>query len=157
MKKSILKLAVATLLGAAVIAIPSTLRAQDTNGASAGSSTSSTADASSPSKFYGPITAVDTNAMTFTVGDQTFTVTGESHLTKNSQPATLADAVVGEPARGSYTKGSDGKLDITKVRFGKGGGKKGGSGGKSGGKKNKESSGSTPDSSTSTNAPSSGQ
>ena len=47
--------------------------------------------------------------------------------------ATLADAVVGEPARGSYTKSSDGKLNVTKVRFGKKPG-----GGKGGGKKSKD-------------------
>ena len=39
-------------------------------------------------------------------------------------------AVVGEPARGTYTKKSDGTLDVTKVRFGKkSGGKAGGTGG----------------------------
>ena len=141
MKKSFLKLAAATLLGAAIIAVPTLIRAQDTNGTSA----SATPEATGPAKFYGPIVAVDTNAMTFTVGDQTYSVTSESHLTKDSKPATLSDAVVGEPARGSYTKGADGKLDITKVRFGKGGGKKGGSG-KSGGKKKT-------DSETSTNTP----
>jgi hypothetical protein len=150
MKKSFLKLAAAALLGAAVIAVPTLVRAQDTNGTSA----SAAPDATGPARFYGPVVAVDTNAMTFTVGDQTYSVTSESHLTKNNQPATLADAVVGEPARGTYTKGAGGKLEITKVRFGKGGGKKAGSGGgKSGGKKKKDSSGSTPDSATNTNTP----
>ena len=117
MKKSIVKFIAATLLGVVIVAIPSLSRADDTNSAAAG-----------PAKFYGKISAVDTNAMTFTVGDQTFVVTGESHLTKDGKAATIADATVGEPARGSYTTGNDGKLDVTKVRFGKpsGGGKKGG-------------------------------
>ena len=130
MKKTILKIAAAMLLGTAIIAIPTASRADDTN----------TPAAAGPAKFYGKMTAVDTNAMTFSVGDQTFTVTSESHLTKDGKPATIADATVGEPARGTYTTGSDGKLDITKVRFGKGGG-----GGKKGGskKKNSESSGSS--------------
>lgn len=119
-----LKFAAAALLGAAIIALPTLSRA------AAGSSTNS---AAGPAKFYGKITAVDTNAMTFTIDDQTYVVTSESHLTKDGKAATIADATVGEPARGSYTTGSDGKLDITKVRFGKGGGGK--SGGKSGGKK----------------------
>ena len=48
----------------------------------------------------------------------------------DDKPATIADAVVGEAARGSYTKSSDGKLNVTKVRFGK----KTGGGGKAGGK-----------------------
>jgi len=87
-------------------------------------------------RFYGAITAVDTKANTFVVDGQTYTVVGESQMTKaadNSQ-ATLADAVVGEPARGSYTKAADGTLRVTKVRFGKKTGGKSG-GGKSGGKK----------------------
>lgn len=82
-------------------------------------------------KFYGTVSAVDVNAMTFVVDDKTYTITGESQMTRAGKTATLADAVVGEPARGSYTTGSDGKLDVTKVRFGKK------TGGKSGGKKNK--------------------
>jgi len=122
------KIMAATLLGAAIIAIPTFARADDTNAPSA----------AGPAKFYGKMSAVDTNAMTFTVGDQTFTVTSESHLTKDGKPATIADATVGEPARGTYTTGADGKLDITKVRFGKaGGGKKGGA---KGGSKKKDSS-----------------
>jgi hypothetical protein len=91
-------------------------------------------------KFYGVVTAVDTAAATFVVDGQTYHVTAESHLTKaaDDKVATLADAVVGEPARGSYTKNADGQMNVTKVRFGKkvGGGKPGG--GKAGGKKNAE-------------------
>jgi hypothetical protein len=127
MKKTILKIAAATLLGAALIAIPTVSRADD--------STNTAPAAAGPAKFYGKISAVDTNAMTFTVDDQTYVVTSESTLTKGGKPATIADATVGEPARGSYTTGSDGKLDITKVRFGKGGG-----GGKKGGSKKKKDS-----------------
>ena len=48
-----------------------------------------------------------------------------------------ADAEVGQPARGSYTKTSDGTMNITKVRFGKKSGA-GGKSGKSGGKKKSE-------------------
>jgi hypothetical protein len=78
---------------------------------------------------------VDTNKMTFTVGDQTFKVVAETQMVdKNDAKATLANAVVGEPARGTYTKASDGTLNVTKVRFGKKAGGKAG-GGKSGGKK----------------------
>src|SRR3954464_13520557 len=71
-------------------------------------------------KFYGSMTAVDAKAGTFTVGDQTFTVTKESQLTKaDGSTASITDATVGEPARGTYEKGADGKLNVTKVRFGK--------------------------------------
>jgi hypothetical protein len=134
MKKTLLQLAGATLFGAALIAVPSFSRADD--------STAKT-EASGATKFYGSVTAVDTNAMTFTVNDETFTVTSDSKMTNSDTNATLADAGIGEPARGSYVKGSDGKLDITKVRFGKK------TGGKSGGKKKKSAD--TTD--TSTNAP----
>jgi hypothetical protein len=98
--------------------------------------TSPSADQPGPNKFYGTVTAIDANAKTFTVDNQTYAIVPESQITKaaDDKPATIADAVVGEPARGSYTKSSDGKLNVTKVRFGK----KTNGGGKSGGKKNKE-------------------
>jgi hypothetical protein len=134
MEKRLIKITLLTLLTAAIAGMTTLVRADDTD-------TNTAAADNKPLKFYGPVTAVDTNAMTFTVGDQTFTVTGESQMTRNGKTATLADAVVGEPARGSYTKSADGKLDITKVRFGKK------SGGKAGGKKNKNSA------ATDTNAP----
>ncbi len=142
MKNQILKTTVLAVLTAAMAGMPGLLRADDTNAAASSATAPAASDQPGPSKFYGPMTAVDTNAMTFTVGDQTFTVTGESQMTKDGKSATLADAVVGEPARGSYVKSSDGKLDVTKVRFGKKTGGK--AGGKSGGKKKKtETEGST--------------
>jgi hypothetical protein len=131
MNKRLLKLTLITLVAAAVTALAPSSRADDTTAPATPS------DQSSKLKFYGPITAVDTNAMTFTVGDQTFIVTSSSQMTKNGQTATIADATVGEPARGSYTKGDDGKLDVTKVRFGKK------SGGKAGGKHKKSESSDT--------------
>lgn len=116
MKQRLLKLTLLTLLTAAISGLSIASRADDSTPAAAPATPAKT-------KFYGPVTAVDTNAMTFTVGAQTFTVTDDSKMTKNGQSATLSDVVVGEPARGSYTTGSDGKLDVTKVRFGKSGGK----------------------------------
>src|SRR3954452_19747608 len=63
-------------------------------------------DQGGPLKFYGVISAIDVQAKTFTVDNQTYTVIGETHMTKaaDDSPATLADAVVGEPARGTYTR-----------------------------------------------------
>jgi hypothetical protein len=127
MKKALLKITTCILFAAAALGTAAVSRAADSAPPAAAPA------ATGPAKFYGPVSAVDTNKMTITVGDQTFTVTSESHLTKAGGPATLADAVVGEPARGSYTTGKDGKLDITKTNFGKKAGGK--SGGKSGGKK----------------------
>ena len=133
MKSSITKFITVTLL-AAGLAVAA--QAQD---ASTNTPAKPKAD-----KFYGPVTALDTNAMTFVVNDQTFSVTSKTELTlaKDGSPITLADVTVGEAARGSYTKGDDGKLNVTKVRFGK---KSGGAaaGGKSGGKKKKKASSDT--------------
>jgi len=136
MKRMILRITTLAILAVAVVGMPALSRADDTN-TPAATAPAATPDQSSPTKFYGTVSAVDTNAMTFTVDDQTYTVTGESQLTKDGKTATLADAVVGEPARGSYTKGKDGKLDVTKVRFGKKTGGKAG-GGKAGHKEKKD-------------------
>jgi Domain of unknown function (DUF5666) len=108
-------------------------------GANSNSGPESKSDKPALTKFYGIISAVDTNAMTFVVDDQTLTVSPSTQMTKNDKQAALADAVVGEPARGSYKKASDGKLEVTKVRFGKKTGGK--AGGKHGGKNKKASTG----------------
>jgi hypothetical protein len=95
--------------------------------------TTKASDQPGPLRFYGTISAVDANAKTFTVDNQTYSIVAETQMTKaaDDKPATIADATVGETVRGSYTKSSDGKLNVTKVRFGK----KTGGGGKAGGKK----------------------
>jgi hypothetical protein len=102
--------------------------------------TTNSSDAAGASKFYGAITAVDKDAKTFVIDNVTYSIVGETHMTKaaDDSQATIDDAVVGEPARGTFTKSADGKNNVTKVRFGKktGGGKSGG--GKSGGKKSKD-------------------
>jgi len=136
MKSMISKLVTATLLAAAIAGATSTVRAADDTNAAPAKKEKSSAD-----KFYGPITALDTNAMTFTVNDQVYTVTAKTEMTsaKDGSTVTLAAATVGEPARGSFVKNSDGKMEVTKVRFGK---KSGGAGGK-GGKKKKDSTDST--------------
>ena len=127
MKKTLLRLTSLGLL-TAVFALPMLSRAAK----APATAPSTNPDQAGVTKFYGTISAVDTKAMTFTVDNQVYSVVAETHMTKakDDSPATLADAVVGEPARGSYVKASDGKLNVTKVRFGKKAG-----GGKGGGKK----------------------
>jgi len=129
MRTAMLKIAVLILFTGVLVAAPAFSGADDTTPTT---NPTTKPDSVGPTKFYGSVTAVDATAMTFSIGDQTFTVTSETQMTKDNKPATLADAVVGEPARGSYTEGSDGKLNVTKVRFGK---KTGGKGGGKGGKK----------------------
>jgi hypothetical protein len=51
-------------------------------------------------------------------------VTPDTKITKNGQPATLSDGVVGQPISGSYKKTDDGKLNAVTVHFGAKGGEK---------------------------------
>ena len=118
-----------TALAAALVLAPQSSPADDAKPA-APPAAEKTASAT---KFYGKISAVNTNEMTFSIGDQIYVITSTTAMTKNDKPAKLADAVVGEPARGSYVTGSDGKMNVTKVRFGKKVGGK--AGGKAGGHK----------------------
>jgi len=122
MKIKTLKFTALCAISATLLALPITALAADVD---TNTPATTTNDPAGPMKFYGSITAIDTNVMTITVGDQTFTISAETEMTKDNKKATLADAVTGEPARGTYTKRSDGKLVVTKVRFGKraGGGK----------------------------------
>ncbi len=129
MKTRFILLAAMGLLVGVTAMMPTFTRAAD----DAAATTAPATQAADGSKFYGPVVSVDTTANTFTVGDQTFAVTANSKLTKSDDStATLADAVVGQPARGTFSKNADGKLEIVKVRFGK---KTGGKGGGKGGKK----------------------
>jgi hypothetical protein len=121
MNKRQIKITLLTLVAAAIAGMAASVRADDS---SAPATPSAPANQAASTKFHGAVTAVDTNAMTFTVDDQTYTVTSDSQISRNGKPATLSDVVVGDPVRGSYTTGTDGKLDVTKVRFGKGGKKK---------------------------------
>lgn len=114
MKIRTIKVALITLGVATFAGMAASVRADDNTSAPA-----APAAQTASSKFSGPVTAVDTNAMTFTVNDQTFTITPESRISRKGKSATLADVVVGEPAKGSYTRDAEGKLDVTKVRFGK--------------------------------------
>ena|SRR5205823_4295808 len=125
------KIALLIILGAALNGALTTSAADAPPATSPGAAPATKPDASGPAKFYGAVSAVDTKAMTFTIDNQVYTVVPETQMTKaaDNSKATLADAVVGEPARGTYTKSDDGKRNVTKVRFGKK------TGGKGGGKK----------------------
>jgi len=132
MKQAMVRMAIVVLFCGALISRPAFSHGDDTAGATT-QPAATQPTAAGPTKFYGVITAIDTTANTFAISDQTYQITGETQMTKSDKTATLADAVVGEPARGSYTTDSSGKMNVTKVRFGKKTGGKGG--GKKGGKK----------------------
>src|SRR5215207_7327719 len=105
----IFKFSTFTVVAALILALPAPSDAADTAAAPA---TNPTAPTTNPdtltgaARFYGPVSAVDPAAKTITVDNVVYHVVPESHLTKAADDslATLADAVVGEPARGSFVK-----------------------------------------------------
>jgi len=68
--------------------------------------------------FRGKVKAIDNNAKTLSVGNETFQITSETKITKLGKPATLSDGAEGDQVAGSYHKEADGKLNATMVRFG---------------------------------------
>ena len=117
MKKNITLFAIAV---AALMAVPAITRAQ--------TATPAAPDASAPAqkhgaRIMGKVTAVDATAMTVTVagkaGDNTYTVTSDTKITKDGQPATFADITVGTAIHGAYKKDGD-KMTATMIGIGKG-------------------------------------
>lgn len=68
--------------------------------------------------FHGKLKAVDVAAETVSIGTRTFEINSDTIIIKDGKPATLADGVVGDETGGAYKKTEDGKLIITKLRFG---------------------------------------
>ena len=119
MTRKIAKITTLSLFAVAVVAMPVLSRAQDNNAPAAPNQTAP----AKPKKhnnppFHGKLSAVDTNAKTLTVGALTLQVTPDTKITKDGQPATLSDGVVGQPVSGSYKKTDDGKRDAVTVHFG---------------------------------------
>jgi hypothetical protein len=120
MRKNIAETTVLSLLVAAMVATPLLAHAQDANTNAPSSDQTMTPK---PKKhgvipFHGKLVAVETNAMTLTVGNRTFQITADTKIFNNGEPATLSDGVVGEPVRGAYKKTEAGKLEAVKVQFG---------------------------------------
>lgn len=121
MKRHNIMLPILTLCAAAMLAMPALSRAQDATNkpaAKAAPSKKTSANSSRALPFRGTVTAVDTNAMTVTVGKRTFEMTSTTKVTKNGKPAELSEGVPGEPVTGSYRKNADGKLDAVSIYFG---------------------------------------
>ncbi len=120
MKTSVLRITALSLVAIVMLAAPAALRAAESTYAPAGGQ-----EAASKHKrpehttvpFHGKLTAVNTNAMTITVGDRTFEITSETKITKDNVPANLADGVLGEMVGGAFRKGADGKLTATMIHF----------------------------------------
>jgi hypothetical protein len=117
MKKYIAKITAVSLLAAGMAVLPVAARAQGAN-TNAPPNQTVTPKGHNAIPFHGKVTAVDTKAMTLTVGSRTFQITSDTKISKDGQPATLSDAVTGEPVRGTYKKTDAGKLDALSVQFG---------------------------------------
>ena len=121
MKKHIARIALFSLVAAALVAVPATSRADGD------STTDKSAAAAMPAlkkkskartTFHGSVAAVDTAAMTLTVDTNTLYVTSATMITKDGKPATLSEITVGETAKGTFKTGDDGKMDATTVTAG---------------------------------------
>jgi hypothetical protein len=111
MKKQILKTVLFSLVAAALVTVPSLSRAADSTNAPA-------ATTSKKSTLHGKAEAVDTAAMTLTVGTQVVNVTSTTKITKDNKPATLEEVMVGDAVSVSYKKGDDGKMNATAIHDG---------------------------------------
>jgi hypothetical protein len=121
MNQKITKLTVLTLFVVALAVAPVCAHAQGANANTSSASDQTTA--SKPAKrsvipFRGKLAALDTKAMTLTVGKRTFQITADTKIFKNDNPATLSAGVVGEPVSGTYKKIEGGKLEAVNVHFG---------------------------------------
>ncbi len=118
MTRNISQITVLGLLTAALIALPALSRAEDTNVPASPGQTVQPKLKRLGVPFRGKVAAVDTKAMTLNVGKMVIQVSANTRITKDGQPATLADGVVGEPVGGAYIKADDGKLNATVIHFG---------------------------------------
>ena len=124
MKKQITKLALFSLIAAALVAVPAASRAEDKPAATPATPAAPAAPAAPAKKhgalpFHGKIAAVDATASTITVGSLTLNITSETKITKDGKPATLTDFAVGDKVGGSYKKDGD-KLNATVLHPAKG-------------------------------------
>jgi hypothetical protein len=123
MRKHSAKIALFTLIAAGLVT-PVLLRADDSSTNSMQSATAPDVAPAKPAKhkrglpFHGKLDEVDTNAMTLTVGSRTFAITSKTKITKDGQPAVLADGIIGQPVSGYYRTNDDGDLDAVTVHFG---------------------------------------
>jgi hypothetical protein len=119
MKKLISQIALPGLVALALVTVPGAGHAQDNTNNITNNSTPASAPVIKQkvrAAFGGKITAVDTAAMTLTVGTQTINVTSETIIMRNGKRATLSDILVGDMAVGGFKKDDAGKLNATSIR-----------------------------------------
>jgi hypothetical protein len=125
--KFTLKFGAAAALALALSATPRPLLAQSaisTNKPAAATQTTAQdeqtpkAKKPSPGPFHGKLLAVDPVAKTIRVGKRTFQINGQTRISKNGKPATLADGLVGEEVSGYVKPTETGQFVATVVTFG---------------------------------------
>ena len=114
MKNNIIKLILFSLAAAALVAAPAVTRAADSTNAPA---SAEHAPKKSNLPFKGKVTAVDTNAMTFSTANMTIAITSATKISKGDTPAVFADITIGATVTGSYIKDADGKLNAKSVKI----------------------------------------
>ncbi|HSY17289.1 MAG TPA: hypothetical protein VK815_03105 [Candidatus Acidoferrales bacterium] len=123
MKKHIARIALFSLVAAGLVAVPAASRADD-----ASMTDKPAAAAPAPKKkahaFHGSVMAVDTAAMSLTVGTNTIYVTSETLITKSDKPATLSEITVGDAATGAFKVDAAGKMNATTIHAGEKGSKR---------------------------------
>ncbi len=113
MKTQTAKIALVSLVAAALMVVPTLSRAEVK-----AKDMPASADQAAPAKrhlpFHGKIAAVDAAASTFTVGTLTFKVTAETKITKEGKEAKLGDFAAGDNVAGAYKKDGD-KLMVLSI------------------------------------------
>jgi hypothetical protein len=117
MKKSLLKIALLSLLAVSIAGNPAAISAQTTNKPPT-EKKEGTEKKARPIPFHGTLSAIDKGAKTISVGERVFQVTSETKIYKGEKaPATLDQGVVGAPVTGTYKKGETGKLMAYTIHF----------------------------------------
>ena len=115
MKNKIAKITWFSLVAAALLAAPEVSRAEDSTNGLAPTNAPATKKHGVP--FKGKVSAVDVNAMTFTLKTETIAVNSQTKITKDGQPAVFADITLGAMVSGSYKKDAAGKFNATSVKI----------------------------------------
>jgi hypothetical protein len=114
MKNKLTKIVCLAFVGAALAAAPAITWAADTTNAPA-----KEAPAPKPHglPLHGTVASVETNAMTFTVGNTTLAISSATKIFKDRKPAVFADIAVGDRVSVSYLKDETGKATAMSVRL----------------------------------------
>jgi hypothetical protein len=68
--------------------------------------------------FHGKLAAIDKTANTVTIGKSVYHLTAETKIKKDGNPATLADAAVGDQASGYVKPADDGTMNASTLNIG---------------------------------------